>query len=159
MAVLKDEEVAAELATAGIEFINRVAGKVQTPLRPVLSPASARPEDGRFDCDAGEIVDVEDPDFARKVNAAWIRMAVDYGLFDYSGSSPEPILSWVRARLRDDWDIAGSGVGLLRSPLIALFPGRFLPEFTSLSLDHRVLVGITAWGNGTVSTIAVQPEF
>lgn len=169
MAFLNDAEVAAMLATAGIEFIDRVSGEVQIPLRPNLTAASSRPEDGRFDGNAEEVVDVEDHDFAHKVNAAWMRMAVDYGLFnkngeflikvDYSWPSPETAYSWVRVRLRDDWDIAGSGVELLRSSFASCLTERYVPEFSVLSVDHRVLMETTVWGNGTVSTIAIRPDF
>jgi hypothetical protein len=168
VALLQDAEVAAMLATAGIEFINRIQGEIQTPLKPNLTAASSRPKDGRFDGNTDEIVDVEDPDFAHKVNSAWMRMAADYGLFnangefliklDYSEHSPEAIYSWVRVRLRNDWDIAGSGVQLLRSSFASCLTERYVPEFSALSVDHRVLVETTVWGNGTVSTIAIRPD-
>ncbi|RAJ77001.1 hypothetical protein K377_06170 [Streptomyces sp. PsTaAH-137] len=38
-----------------------------------------------------------------------------------------------------------------------LLTERFVPEFTVVSLDSRVLLNTTDWGNGTVSTIAIRP--
>lgn len=44
-----------------------------------------------------------------------------------------------------------------RSPMGGLLTERFVPEFTVVSLDSRVLLNTTDWGNGTVSTIAIRP--
>lgn len=169
MEPLGDVEVATVLATAGIEFISRIPGEVQTPLQPNRTAASSRLEDGRFDGSVEEIVNVDDPDFVRKVNAAWMRMAVDYGLFnqyreflikvDYSRSSSEANYSWVCVRLQDDWDIAGSRVELFRSSLASFMTDRYVPEFSALSVDYRVLAELTVWGDGTVSTIVIRPDF
>jgi hypothetical protein len=127
-----------------------------------------RSEDGRFDCSPEEIVDVDDPDFVRKVNAAWARMAEAYGLLnqereflimvDCRGSASAQKHSWIRVRLHEIWDIAGHGGELLRSAFASTLTSRYVPEFTVLSVDHRVLMSTTVWGNGTVSTIAVRPD-
>jgi len=39
-----------------------------------------------------------------------------------------------------------------------VFTGRFVPEFTMRSLDGRVLLNTTVWGNGTVSVIVIRPD-
>jgi hypothetical protein len=36
--------------------------------------------------------------------------------------------------------------------------GRFIPEFTAVSLDGHTLLTITVWGNRTVSTIVIRPD-
>ena len=60
---------------------------------------------------------------------------------------------WVRVRLADAWDLAGSNVTALGSYFADVFTERFVPEFTMLSLDHKAMLNTTVWGNGTVSTI------
>ncbi|GLZ78547.1 hypothetical protein Afil01_33540 [Actinorhabdospora filicis] len=161
-------EMAAALARAGLLFITRIHGEVRRPaLPPGHSPASARPEHGRFDSPPHEVADVDEPGMVGKVNAGWYRMAVEHGLFgedreflfaaDYSTSAAEYVQGWVRVRLLDEWDLAGSGVEQLRSPMGALLTHRFVPEFTVLSLDGRVLMNTTVWGNGAISTIAIRP--
>ena len=37
------------------------------------------------------------------------------------------------------------------------FTNQVVPEFTMVSLDGRVLLNTTVWGNGTVSTIVISP--
>ncbi|MGI5204647.1 hypothetical protein ACQEU6_24065 [Spirillospora sp. CA-108201] len=165
---LTDVEIAAALAPAGLVFIERERGEVHLPLKPQRSAASSRPEDGRFDSETEEVVDVDDPDLVAKVNAGWLRMAVEFGLFDerreflisvnYSEEPGEPDQAWVRVFLSEKWDIAGSEVEQLRGYFASMFTTRFVPEFTVLSLDQRVLMNTTIWGNGTVSTIVIRPE-
>jgi hypothetical protein len=46
----------------------------------------------------------------------------------------------------------------LRSYFAGLFTERFVPEFTMLSNDGRVLVDTTVWGDGTISTIVICPD-
>ena len=77
---------------------------------------------------------------------------------DYAGDADWPERSWVRVRLLDEWDIAGSEVEQLGGHFAATFGLRYVPEFRALSLDQRVLMHTTVWGNGTVSTIAIRPE-
>jgi hypothetical protein len=167
--MLTDDDVADALAAAGLEFVGRVRGEVRLPPLPGGSAAACRPADGRFDARPEEVIDVDDEQFAAKVNAGWIRMATEYGLFDEersfllcvgnpqvdSGSQTE----WVRVRLREDWDLVGSEVALLG---FGRFPAergdRATPEFAMVSLDGRMLISTTLWGNGTVSTIAIRPE-
>jgi hypothetical protein len=164
-----DAAIAAELAAAGLQFVERVRGKVRLPLPPGKSAATCRCEDGRFDSRSDEIVDVKDLDLSAKVNAGWWRMATEYGLFDErreflltadyrDPGDREPELAWVRVRLLDGWNLAGSGAPALQSWFAGVFTDRFVPEFTMLSLDGRVLLNTTVWGNGTVSTIVIRPH-
>ncbi|MET9108464.1 hypothetical protein [Streptomyces zhihengii] len=168
---MTDREMAAELEPAGFRFVERALEDVRRPaLPPGYGPASAGPEHGRFDSRADETADVDDPGMANKVNTSWYRMAVDYGLFSRDGefflavdSAPgdEDVdgghRGWVRVRLLDEWDLVRSEVEQLRSPMGGLLSERFVPEFTVVSLDGRVLMNTTVWGNGTVSTIAIRP--
>lgn len=139
------------------------------PAPPHYSPASCGPEHGRFDSRAEEVVDVEDPEMASKVNACWWRMATEYNVIDHrrelllsvNYSDPaesEPGHAWIRVRLSGEWDLAGSGSSMLRSWFGGVFTDRFVPEFTMLSLDHRALLNTTVWGDGTVSTIVIRPD-
>ena len=169
---ITDAVVAANLAPAGLEFMERVNGEVSLPLPPpppYYSPASCRSEHGRFDSRPDEVVNVEDPDLPAKVNAGWWRMATEYDLFDaqrefllavnYSDAETvDPEMAWVRVRLADEWDVAGCNVTALGSSFAGLFTERFVPEFTMLSLDHQAMLNTTVWGNGTVSTIVIRPD-
>ncbi len=170
--MLTDTEMAALLAPAGLHFVQRRLDEVPLPPLPEgCSPASARPEHGRFDSRPDEIVDADAPDMADKVNGSWYRMATEYGLFDEDREfllgvdytrpddegHEESAWAWVQVRLLDDWDIAASGVTQLRSGFATLFTTRFVPEFTAVSLDGRMMTNTTVWGNGTVSTIAIRP--
>jgi len=163
-----DADIASGLAPAGLHFLERVQGQVSHPLPAGKSAATCRRGDGRFDSRPDEIVNVDDPDLPARVNAGWWRMATEYGLFDKQREfllavdyrepdAVEPENAWVRVRLLDDWDLAGSGVATFRSYFAGLFTDRFVPEFTMVSLDGRVLLNTTVWGNGTVSTIAIRP--
>ncbi|HZU57401.1 MAG TPA: hypothetical protein VFA06_16130 [Actinocrinis sp.] len=166
---LTDDEMAEALAIAGLEFVERLRGEIRTPPLPGGSAAACGPEDGRFDGRLDEVVDVDDPQFASKVNAGWFRMATEYGLFDeergfllcvdYSDVYGEPQAEWVRVRLREDWDLVGSGVAPLG---FGRFPATrgvvSTPEFAMVSLDGRTLISTTLWGNGSASTIAIRPE-
>ena len=139
------------------------------PLPASRSAASCRREHGRFDSRPDEVVDVNDPHLPAKVNAAWWRMATEYGLLneqrefllliDYRDpNAREPELKWVKVQLPDEWDLAGSGVTALQSYFAGLFTDRFVPELTMLSLDGQALLNATVWGNGTVSTIVIRPD-
>ncbi|MFE7037776.1 hypothetical protein ACFU9Y_46585 [Streptomyces sp. NPDC057621] len=169
---MTDGEMTAELEPAGFRFVERVLGGVRWPaLPPGYSPASAGPEHGRFDSRPDEIADVDEPGMADKVNASWYRMAVEYGLFskerefflavDFSMPDDDDVngehRGWARVRLLDEWDVVRSEVDQFRSPMGGLLTERFVPEFTVVSLDSRVLLNTTVWGNGTVSTIAIRP--
>jgi hypothetical protein len=169
---LTDAAVAADLAPAGLQFRERVREEVSLPLPtppPYYSPASCRTEHGRFDSDPEEVVDLADPDMPAKVNAGWWRMATEYGVVDdrrefllnvdYADPDEvEPEHAWIRVRLSDEWDLAGSGSTALGSGFGSLFTDRFVPEFSMLSLDHRAMLNTTVWGNGTVSTIVIRPD-
>ena len=104
-----------------------------------------------------------------KVNAAWWRMAQEYGVVDdqrelmlnvdYSGpEDAESECAWVRVKLAEQWDLAGSGSTALGNVFGTLFTDRFVPEFSMLSLDCRAMLNTTVWGNGTVSTIVIRPD-
>ncbi|MEU1021415.1 hypothetical protein ABZ366_04740 [Streptomyces sp. NPDC005904] len=165
-------ETAAALEPAGLLLVERIVGDVRLPPLPLgHSPASARPEHGRFDSRPDEVADVDEPRMAEKVNAGWYRMAVEYGLFgeerefflavDFSAPEEEDLTGehrgWARVRLLDEWDFVRSEVPMLRSALAGLLTDRFVPEFTAVSLDGRVLLNTTVWGSGKVSTIALRP--
>jgi hypothetical protein len=167
---LTDAEIAADLAPAGLLFIERVQEEVRLPLKPNKSAASSLPDDGRFDARPDEVVDVDDPDLAAKLNAGWLRMATEFGLLNDQREfllsvnyRPESVdgygeRAWVRVRLLDDWDFVGSEVEQLRGGFAGMFTTRYVPEFFVLSLDQRVHLNTTIWGNGTVSTIAIRPD-
>ncbi|MGW4463710.1 hypothetical protein [Micromonospora sp. NPDC004704] len=169
---LTDAAVAADLAPAGLVLLGRVREDVTLPLPPPpphYSPANCGPEHGRFDSHPDEVVDVDDPEMPARVNTGWWRMATEYGLIDHrqelllavNYSDPdgvEPEYAWVRVRLSDAWDLAGSGSTTLRSGFAGLFTDRFVPEFSMLSLDHRAMLNTTVWGDGTISTIVIRPD-
>ncbi|WP_181449074.1 hypothetical protein [Nonomuraea aridisoli] len=171
---LTDSDVAALLASAGLLFIERVNQESVRlpPLPPGHSAASTRPEHGRFDSRPDEIADVDHADMPDKVNAGWFRMASEYGLFNedrefllsvcyaryWKTGTGDDDIAWVRVRLLDEWDLVAGEVDLLRSYMAGLFTERFVPEFTMASLDGRMMLNTTFWGNGTVSTIVIRPH-
>lgn len=170
--ILTDSEIGDLLGPAGLRLVERVRQEVQLPPLPeYMSPASARPEHGRFDSEPDEVADLDAPDFVDKVNAGWHRMAAEYGLLDDQrefllavgrarlGEDPdaEPYEVWFKVRLLDEWDLVGSEVDLLRSGFATLFTDRFVPEFTVASLDGRMMMQTTVWGNGTLSSIVIRP--
>lgn len=65
---------------------------------------------------------------------------------------------WFRVQLLDTWDLVGSEVDLLRSGFATLFTDRFVPEFTVASLDGRMMMNTTVWGDGTLGTIVIRPS-
>ena len=169
---LTDAEIGDVFAPAGLRLVERVQQKVLLPPLPkYVSPASARPEHGRFDSHPDEVADLHAPDFADKVNAGWHRMATEHGLLDHKrefllavgrvrlGEDPddEPYEIWFRVQLLHDWDLVGSEVDLLWSGFASLFTERFVPEFTMASLDGRMMLQTTVWGDGTLSTIVIRP--
>ncbi len=146
--ILTDTEIGDLLGPAGLRLVERVQQEVRLPLPKYVSPASARPEHGRFDCpDPDEVADLDAPDFADTVNAGWHRLATEYGLLDDQrefllavgrarlgeDSDDELYEVWFRVQLLDEWDLVGSEVDLLRSgfatsSLIASFRNsRWLP--------------------------------
>ncbi|WP_246127085.1 hypothetical protein [Embleya hyalina] len=169
--ILTDAEIGDLLASAGLRLVERVRQEVRLPLPKYVSPASAGPEHGRFDSDPEEVADPDASDFADKVNTGWYRMAAEFGLLDEKrefllalgrarlgdDSDHEPYEVWFRVQLLDEWDLVRSEVDLLRSGFATLFTDRFVPEFTVASLDGRVMMSTTIWGNGTLSTIAIRP--
>ncbi|MEV0133038.1 hypothetical protein AB0H83_31815 [Dactylosporangium sp. NPDC050688] len=164
-----DAAIAADLILAGLEFVERFTAEVHPPLPPNRSPATCQAEHGRFDSDPDEFVDVDAPDMPAKVNAGWWRMANEFELFDEQREfllgvdyrdpdAIDPEYAWVRVRLAETWDLAASGSTALRSFLGSHFTRRFVPEFTMLSLDQRMILNTTVWGDATVSTIVIRPD-
>ncbi|MFE7858760.1 hypothetical protein [Streptomyces sp. NPDC057403] len=98
-------------------------------------------------------------------------MASEYGLFDGNRelllvvdhgclgdvSDDEPHEMWARVQLLDEWDPVTSEVALLRSGFATLFTDRFVPESTMASLDGRMMLQTTVWGDGRLSTIVIRP--
>jgi hypothetical protein len=136
---LTDADVASALAAAGLQLVERVQGEVRGPVPPGKSAATCWHEDGRFDSSPDEIVSVDDPDFVARVNAGWWRMASEYGLLDEQREfllavdyrEPEaidPEIEWVRVRLLDEWDLAGSGVAALESHIGGCSPTASCPS-------------------------------
>lgn len=166
-------ELADGLALVGLEFLGVLGDPPVLPTEPGRSAASSSDEHGRFDTDA---VDIYDPEFASKINADWWRMAVEYGLFDERreclfavnlrspGSVDEPYEKyvWIRVRLRDgveSLDVAGDVCRHFRGWWFEEDGREFwVPEFTMLSLDSRMLIHTTLWGDHTVSTIVIRPD-
>jgi hypothetical protein len=166
MVSLTDAAVAAELAPAGLRFVERIRGPVRQPLAPHRGPASCLPEHGRFD---SAPVAFDDPDLSAKVNADWWRMATEYRLLNdqrefllgvYYDIPEQGDLdyAWIRVRLAAEWNLVDSRVPALRSAFAGLFTKSFVPEFTMLSIDGRMLLNTTVWGDGSVSTIVIRPD-
>ncbi len=164
-----DSVVASDLASAGLVFIERIHAHVFLPMPERRTPASCLPEHGRFDAREDEIIGVDDPNMPAKINAGWWRMACEFGLLDEhrefllcvdyrDPQAIDPEIAWVKVRLGEDWDLAGSGAANLRSYFAGMFTKRFVPEFTMASNDHRMVLNTTVWGNGTVSTIVIRPD-
>ncbi len=178
-------DIAKDLAPSGLKFIERITFDVAPPLPPMYrdgepqirdgrvltySPATCRPEQGRFDNEAHEVVAVDDPDKVARINAGWLRMAQEYGLFDehreflFGLNIDDPDDNdgqgiWARVQLAEHWDLAGAGSSLLRSAFAAVMvTDDFIPEFTMISLDQKMILQTTVWGNGTVSTIVIRPD-
>jgi hypothetical protein len=163
---MTDASVADQLTSAGLQFVERIRAEVRQPLPPHRGPASCLPEHGRFD---SAPVAVDDHDLAAKVNADWWHMASEYGLLDDQREfllgvyydipeHADPEYAWVRVRLAAKWDLVDSRVPALRSGFAGLFTERFVPEFTMLSIDGRMLLNTTIWGDGSVSTIVIRPD-
>ena len=164
---ITDAEMAALLAPAGILFLRRLRTDEEPPrlLPPHLGPASARPEHGRIDSPS---VDIDDPDLPAKVRESWFRMATEHELLDgdrefllgVDYADPQDVnreWAWARVRLLDEWDLGGGDDGPLPMWMRFYLGERFVPEFTARSLDGRMLMNTTLWGNGTVSTIVIRP--
>ncbi|MFF4507150.1 hypothetical protein [Streptomyces sp. NPDC001401] len=164
---ITDAEMAAQLAPGGFLFLRRL-GEDEVPpypLPPMYGPASALPEHGRFDSPP---VDIDDPDLPTLVKESWFRMANEYGLLDddrefllgVDYADPEDVnreWAWAQVRLLNEWNLGGGDDGPL-PPWMRFYMGRrFVPEFTVMALDGRMMMNTTLWGNGRVSTIAICP--
>ncbi|GAA3955451.1 hypothetical protein GCM10023085_42580 [Actinomadura viridis] len=93
----------------------------------------------------------EAPDRVTRLNRDWYDLASAHGLFDADreflvydrDGAPS------RVRLLDDWDVMGEGgVGLF-----TYAPGH--PELGMASLDGRVALVATTWGDGTASSLVL----
>ncbi len=154
-----DDEIAAELAPAGLRFVERDRASVRLPVLAARVAVSCRRDEGRIDAAPDEVADIEDPARVEKLNAGWIRLAEEHGLFtedrefllavNYTNDpdSAGPELAWVRVRLLDGWNIAEGTVAALGTPVS--------PEFVAMSADEKALLMTTLWGNGTTSTLVV----
>ena len=164
---ITDVEMAAQLAPGGFQFLGRLgADEVPpTPLPPHYGPASALPEHGRIDSPA---IDIDDADLPAKVRETWLWMATEYELLDddrefllgVDYADPEDVnreWAWARVRLLDEWDLGGGDNGPLPMWMRFYMGERFVPEFTVMALDGRMMMNTTLWGNGTVSTIVIRP--
>lgn len=91
--ILTDTEIGDLLGPAGLRLVERVPGKVQLPPLPkYVSPASARPEHGRFDSEPDEAADLDAPDFADGTDAALAEYLIRAGGIGF-GRWPRPIES------------------------------------------------------------------
>lgn len=153
-----DEDIAAEIAPAGLRFVERDRAEPRLPVEAANLAPSCRDEDGRVDAETHEFVDTEDPERVGKLNAGWLRLADEHGLLnndrefllevDYAEDGDDwPELAWIRVRLEDEWSIAEGSV-----PALGRLGG---PEFTALSIDERALMRTTLWGNGSVSSLVI----
>ncbi|MGI5502100.1 hypothetical protein [Lentzea sp. CA-135723] len=175
---ISDSELARELDAVGLEFIEVVAQRPVLPTAPGHSPASSLREHGRFDTGA---VHIDDPAFVARINADWWRMATEHGLFDarreclfglhlwvasegeeYDANAYDESFAWVRVRLSDGaegLDVAGDVCRHFRGWRFEEEGREFwVPEFSMLSVDSRMMIHTTLWGNHTVSTIVVRPD-
>jgi hypothetical protein len=156
-----DADIAVEIAPAGLRFVERDRTEPRLPVEAANLAPSCRDEDGRVDAEPHEFVDTDDPDRVGKLNAGWLRLADEHGLFnndrefllevDYAEDGDDwPELAWIRVRIQEGWSIAEGTV-----PALGSLGG---PEFTALSVDERALMRTTLWGNGSVSSLViVQP--
>jgi hypothetical protein len=152
-----DADIAAELAPAGLHFVERDHAEVRFPVNAANFGLGSRKDDPRLGAVRSEVVDIDDPCRIYKLNAGWYLLATESGLFtehrefllkvDYADPGDVPELAWVRVQLLDRWDIAGSGVAALGS--------YDAPEFTVLSVNGRVLMRTTMWGDGRIGTLVI----
>lgn len=153
-----DAELAAEIAPAGLRFIERDRSEVRLPCEAANLAPCCRGEDGRIDAEPHEAVDIDDPERVAKLNAGWLRLATEHGLLncerefllevDYAEEGEDwPELAWIKVQLLDEWSIADGTVRALGSSIA--------PEFTALSIDGQALMRTTLWGNGSVSSLII----
>ncbi|MFD1046540.1 hypothetical protein ACFQ1S_13745 [Kibdelosporangium lantanae] len=64
-----DAELAAEIAPAGLLFIERDHAEVRLPVEAANMAPCCRDEDGRIDAEPHEVVHLDDPDRVGKLNA------------------------------------------------------------------------------------------
>ncbi|GAA3681645.1 hypothetical protein GCM10022267_80540 [Lentzea roselyniae] len=135
--------LAESLATAGLDYVGMVA-TTATYAPPTLVTFAHAGGGGEFVC--AEEVAYDDPQRVAKLNAAWMRMCTDAGLFDNShrflvgvkieeSDDEDPVWWWAEVALMDSWDLAGAGAatGVLGT-------GAGYPAFVMLSLDGNVVV-------------------
>lgn len=148
-------ELSTQCNTAGLVLLDIAGATDVIPANAAWMASACGPNDGRFD----EEFDFQDPELVRKANGAWFAIAQEYGLLNQSrefflsltipGSGRFPDVRWGLVRLKDEWDIMGSGTenGLLGGPY-----GR--PGFVMLSKEGYTIVAGTTWQDG-ISVFAV----
>jgi len=97
----------------------------------------------------GESFDLNDGSLVERANAAWLRIAVDGGLFREDDrrflvavQRPTPVDEdhswWAEVELLEQWDLAGAGA---QGGVLGVSRGR--PAFTMLSLSGEVVLRVT----------------
>jgi hypothetical protein len=81
-------------------------------------------------------------------------LSVDYGDLDTIDAEH----ARARVRLAEQWDLAGSGSTPASQPLRRRLHQTLRPEFTMMSLDQKIILNTTVWGNATVITIVIRPD-
>jgi hypothetical protein len=146
----------------GLEFLGLLGEKPEMPTPPGRSAASSLREHGRFDSLA---ISIDDPEFVSLINGEWWRMATSYGLLDerreflLSVDLREPgavngEYGWARVRLPvlvgdgdGGLDVASGACRQLRGWLFDEDGQElWVPEFSALSSDSRMLIHTTLWG-------------
>lgn len=127
-------------------------GVPAAPLPPTVVglAVSCGQHDDEHRVDSPKVPD-EAPDRVTRLNRDWYELASAHGLFD----ADREFLVYdrdgtpTRVRLLDDWDVMGeAGVGLF-----TYAPGH--PELHMASLDGRVALVATTWGDGTASSLVL----
>jgi len=138
-------------------------------LRINTSTLSVETGQAQFDSRPDEVVDLDDPQMPAKVNAGWWRMVTEYQVLDerrevllsVDYSDPDEIeYAWVRVRLADHWDLAGSGSINLQSGFAGLFTDRFeawSPPTWRGGCGYRAVAGRRRWP-GNAQTRLGQSE-
>ncbi|MFI1397567.1 PE-PGRS family protein [Streptomyces sp. NPDC020681] len=125
------DELAELLRRAGLEVVEPSRTEHVLPPRAAWRPVVAGSAEPTV------AVRLDTADLVAELNAAWHRLAVQYGilgedgvfLIDVAGGTPR---RWTRVRLTEVWDIAG---------VFGDRPGQ--PELVAVSLDGNALLGAT----------------
>ncbi|MGA5303209.1 hypothetical protein ACPCHT_24990 [Nucisporomicrobium flavum] len=133
------------LAAAGLEVLDPWPpdGGLVTPIGVAWSASSAGPDDGRTDRTFAD-TDADRVDFA---NATWLQVSEEYGLMGDDGTflvgvntGDDPVSTWFRARLRQEFDLFGLG-----AEQRVLGYGWGNPEFVMHSADGNVLIAASSY--------------